>query len=327
MRLLVTGGAGFIGAVAVARLVAAGHDVEVLDDLSTGHEASLPAGVKTHIRDLFEAGAVLTPDAGFEGVLHFAGRIAAAESVARPELYWRTNVAGTLALLDAIRNAGVPRLVFSSTAAVYGNPTRVPVTETCPTAPTNPYGWTKLAADMAIAHACRAHGLGAVSLRYFNVAGAAVGANGLPLGERHSPETHLIPLALQVAVGERDKLMIFGGDYPTRDGTCVRDYIHVEDIASAHQMALDAIEPGRHQIYNLGNGLGFTNLQIVDMVRVVTGATIPVVPAPRRPGDPAALVASSARARDELDWLPTKPDLRSIVRDAWNFYRTATPSR
>lgn len=327
MRLLVTGGAGFIGAVAVARLVAAGHDVEVLDDLSTGHEANLPGGIKTHIRDLFEVGAVLTPDAGFEGVLHFAGRIAAGESVARPELYWRANVGGTLALLDAMRAAGTPRLVFSSTAAVYGNPTRVPVTETCPAAPTNPYGWTKLAADMAIAHACRAHGLGAVSLRYFNVAGAAMGPGGLPLGERHSPETHLIPLALQVATGERDKLMIFGGDYPTRDGTCVRDYIHVEDIASAHQTALDAIEPGRHVVYNLGNGLGFTNLQIVDMVRAVTGAAIPVVPAPRRPGDPAALVASAARARDELDWLPTKPDLRSIVRDAWNFHRTSAPSR
>jgi UDP-glucose 4-epimerase len=321
MRLLVTGGAGYIGAVVVSQLVAAGHEVEVLDDLSTGHASALPDGVALHRCDISEVGTVLTPDAGFEGVLHFAAKISAGESVTRPELYWRTNVGGTLALLDAIRAAGVPRLVFSSTAAVYGNPTRVPVTESAAPAPTNPYGWTKLAADMAVAHTCVAHGLGAVSLRYFNVAGATVGPGGVLLGERHSPETHLIPIALQVAAGDRDKLRIFGGDYPTRDGTCVRDYIHIEDLAAAHQLAIDAIEPGRHQIYNLGNGMGFTNLQIVEVVRAVTGAVVPVVPAPRRPGDPAALVASSAKARDELGWLPTKPDLRSIVRDAWRFYR------
>jgi UDP-glucose 4-epimerase len=327
MRLLVTGGAGYIGAVVVAQLVAAGHEVEVLDDLSTGHTSALPDGVAVHTRDISEVAAVLTPEAGFEGVLHFAAKIAAGESVVRPEIYWRTNVGGTLALLDAVRHAGVPRLVFSSTAAVYGNPTRVPVTETCPPAPTSPYGWTKLAADMAVAHAASAHGLGAVSLRYFNVAGAAFGMGGVPLGERHDPETHLIPLALQVAAGERPQLRIFGGDYPTRDGTCVRDYIHVEDLAAAHLLALDATEPARHQIYNLGNGTGFTNLQIVDVVRSITGAPVPVVPAPRRPGDPAALVASSARARDELGWVPSKPDLRSIVRDAWTFYRAASATR
>ncbi|MEV0713295.1 UDP-glucose 4-epimerase GalE [Asanoa sp. NPDC050611] len=321
MKLLVTGGAGYIGSVVVHQLLDAGHTVEVIDDLSTGHVGSLPGEVMLHKRDLHEVAEVLTPTAGFDGVLHFAAKIAAGESVERPELYWHTNVAGSLALLDAMRLAGVQRLVFSSTAAVYGNPSTLPITEQATVAPTNPYGWTKLAVDMAIAHAVKAHQLGATSLRYFNVAGAALDG-AIPLGECHEPETHLIPAALEVAAGLRPSLRIFGGDYPTRDGTCVRDYIHVEDLAAAHLLALEAIDPGRHKIYNLGNGKGFSNLQIVDMVRQVTGQDVKVSPAPRRAGDPATLIASSVRARAELGWVAAKPDLASIVGDAWAYFQT-----
>jgi UDP-glucose 4-epimerase len=326
VKLLVVGGAGYIGGVVVAQLVAARHEVTVVDDLSTGHADVVPAHVEFHQLGIEDIACVLTPDARYEGVLHFAAKIAAGESVQRPELYWHTNLGGSLALLDAMRAAGVPRLVFSSTAAVYGNPVSVPVGEDAGAAPTNPYGWTKLAVDMAIAHECAAHGLGAVSLRYFNVAGAALPADGPPLGERHEPETHLIPLALEVAYGRRPALQIFGDDYPTPDGTCVRDYIHVEDLAAAHLLAVEAVEPGRHQVYNLGNGNGFSNRQVVDVVRTVTGVPLPVESRPRRPGDPAQLVASSARARAELGWVPRKPDLHTIVADAWTFVRMRAPA-
>jgi len=322
VKLLVTGGAGYIGGVVVAQLVAAGHNVTVADDLSTGYADAIPAGATLVAVGIHDIATVLTPQVGYHGVLHFAAKIAAGESVQRPEWYWHTNVVGSLALLDAVRAADVPRLVFSSTAAVYGNPVAVPISEDAAVAPTNPYGWTKLAVDMAIAHQCTAHGLAAVSLRYFNVAGAANDPDGRLLGERHDPETHLIPIALEVAAGRRDKLQIFGEDYPTPDGTCVRDYIHVDDLAAAHLLALEAAEPGRHKIYNLGNGNGFSNKQVVDVVRAVTGAPMPVEAAPRRPGDPAELVASSARARAELGWVPTKPDLHDIVADAWTFVRT-----
>jgi UDP-glucose 4-epimerase len=326
VKLLVTGGAGYIGGVVVAQLVAAGYDVTVADDLSTGYSDTVPKGISLARVGIHDVGTVLTHRAGYDGVLHFAARIAAGESVQHPEWYWHTNVVGSLALLDAIRAADVPRLVFSSTAAVYGNPVAVPITEDAATVPTSPYGWTKLAVDMAIAHECAAHGLGAVSLRYFNVAGAARAADGRILGERHDPETHLIPIALEVATGRRDKLQIFGEDYPTPDGTCVRDYIHVEDLAAAHLLALDAAEPGRHKVYNLGNGNGFSNRQVVDVVRAVTGAAVPVQSAPRRPGDPAELVASSVRAHTELGWVPVKPDLRDIVADAWSFVRARDAS-
>jgi UDP-glucose 4-epimerase len=327
VKLLVTGGAGYIGGVVAAQLATAGHTVTVADDLSTGY-ADVVSSAMTFVRvDIEDIATVLTPDAGYDGVLHFAARFAAGESVQRPELYWHTNVVGSLALLDAMRRAGVPRLVFSSTAAVYGNPSRVPIPEDAAAAPTNPYGWTKLAVDMAIAHECAAHSLGGVLLRYFNVAGAALAPDGRALGERHEPETHLIPIALEVAAGRREKLQIFGDDYPTRDGTCVRDYIHVEDLAAAHLLALDAAEPGRHKVYNLGNGNGFSNKEVVEVARAVTGAALPVESAPRRPGDPAELVASSAKARAELGWVPAKPDLRTIIGDAWTFFqrRHGTP--
>ncbi|HEX7745378.1 MAG TPA: UDP-glucose 4-epimerase GalE, partial [Micromonosporaceae bacterium] len=216
--------------------------------------------------------------------------------------------------------ARVPRMVFSSTAAVYGNPTELPIPETAVKAPTNTYGATKLAVDLALTSEAIAHDLAAVSLRYFNVAGAYL-HGGRTIGERHDPETHLIPLALQVAAGKREKLQLFGDDYPTVDGTCVRDYIHVEDLARAHLLALTAAVPGQHRIYNLGNGSGFTVKQVIDVVREVTGHPVPVEVAPRREGDPAELVASSALARDELGWVPEKPTLHDMVGDAWAFYR------
>jgi UDP-glucose 4-epimerase len=239
----------------------------------------------------------------------------------KPEIYWHANVVGSLALLDAVRAAGVPTVVFSSTAAVYGNPRELPITESAVTAPTSTYGATKLAFDHALTSETYAHGLAAVSLRYFNVAGAYIRPDGTAIGERHDPETHLIPIALQVAAGKRDKLQLFGDDYPTADGTCVRDYIHVEDLARAHLLALDGAARGEHRVYNLGNGNGFSNRQVVEVAREVTGAPLPVEMAPRREGDPAALVASSELARAELGWVPEKPTLADMIGDAWTFYR------
>ncbi|MFF0718608.1 UDP-glucose 4-epimerase GalE [Micromonospora sp. NPDC003816] len=326
MKLLVTGGAGFIGSVVTRMLLDAGHDVVVLDDLCTGHREAL-APDATHVEaGIHDAARVLTPQAGFDGVLHFAALIAAGESMTAPEKYWHTNTVGSLALIDAVRAAGVPRMVFSSTAAVYGNPTELPIPETAVKAPTNTYGATKLAVDMALTSEATGHGLAAVSLRYFNVAGAYLDGD-TTLGERHDPETHLIPIALEVAADRREKLQLFGDDYPTADGTCVRDYIHVADLARAHLLALDAATPGRHRIYNLGNGNGFTNRQVVEVVREVTGHPVPVEVAPRREGDPAELVASSALARAELGWEPRKPTLHDMVSDAWTFYRAHVSGR
>ncbi len=319
MKLLVTGGAGYIGSVVTRLLLDAGHQVVVLDDLSTGHEAAVQPGAELVRARVHDAAKVLTPRAGFDGVLHFAGLIAAGESMVRPEIYWDANLVGSLALLDAMRAAGVRRLVFSSTAAVYGNPSELPITEAATAAPTNTYGATKLAFDMAIASEAAAYDLAAVSLRYFNVAGALIRDDGTAIGERHDPETHLIPIALQVATGRREKLQLFGDDYPTADGTCVRDYIHVADLASAHLLALDAAEPARHKVFNLGSGNGFTNRQVVDVVREVTGHPVPVEMAARREGDPVALVASSRRAREDLGWVPAKPTLHDMVGDAWAF--------
>ncbi|MFC7545104.1 UDP-glucose 4-epimerase GalE [Plantactinospora sp. GCM10030261] len=321
MKLLVTGGAGYIGSIVTRMLLDAGHQVVVLDDLRTGYEVALAPDAQFVNAPVHEVSRVVTADAAFDGVLHFAALIAAGESMVRPEIYWRNNTIGSLALLDAVRAAGVPRLVFSSTAAVYGNPTELPIPETAVKSPTNPYGASKLAVDMALTSEAGAHGLAAVSLRYFNVAGAYL-RDGVALGERHDPETHLIPIALEVAAGRREKLQIFGDDYPTEDGTCVRDYIHVEDLARAHLLALEAAQPGEHLIFNVGNGSGFSNRQVAEVVREVTGHPLPVEVAPRREGDPAELVASSARARATLGWIPAKPTLHDMVSDAWAFYRT-----
>jgi UDP-glucose 4-epimerase len=322
VKLLVTGGAGYIGSVTSRLLLDAGHEVVVLDNLRTGFRDAVAPDATFVEADIADAASVLTPEAGFDAVIHFAGLIQAGESMQKPELYWHDNLVGSLALLGAIRAARVPRVVFSSTAAVYGNPSEIPITEAAVKAPTNTYGATKLAFDYALTSEAFAHRLAAVSLRYFNVAGALIRPDGTEIGERHDPETHLIPIALQVAAGKREKLQLFGDDYPTADGTCVRDYIHVEDLARAHLLALDAAVPGEHRIYNLGTGSGFTNKQVVDVAREVTGTELPVEIAPRRDGDPATLVASSARARDELGWVPEKTTLHDMIGDAWAFYRT-----
>ena len=311
-----TGGAGYIGSVVTHALAAAGHDVVVLDDLSTGFADNIPPGVEFRQLPVQEVARVLTPDADFSAVLHFAGKIEVAESVARPDLYWNVNVAGTMAVLDAIRAAGTPRMLFSSTGSMYDAAGTGKLDEDAPVRPRNPYAATKLAVDLMLAGECAAFGLGAASLRYFNAAGA-VGA----LGERHNPESHLIPIVLQVAGGQRDELLLYGDDYPTPDGTCIRDYIHVADLASAHLLALSAIRPGKHEIYNLGNGDGYSNKQVVDAVREVTGRPVPVKVAPRRPGDAAVTVAASDKAHRELGWRPAKPDLREIIADAWAFHQ------
>jgi UDP-glucose 4-epimerase len=288
----------------------------VVDDLSTGNADVVPDDVEFHRISVHDVASVLTPEAGFDGVLHFAAKISAGESVVSPELYWDTNVRGSLAVLDAVRAARVPRLVFSSTAAVYGTPDVPAMDESTPVRPTNPYGSSKLAVDVMITGETGAHGLGAVSLRYFNAAGASG-----RLGERHDPETHLIPIALDVAAGRREKLMLFGDDYDTPDGTCIRDYIHVEDLARAHLLALDAARPGDHQIFNLGNGTGFSNKQVIDVVREVTGQPVPIEHAPRRDGDAVVVVASSEKAHAELGWRPEKGDLAAIIGDAWSFHQ------
>ncbi len=313
MKLLVTGGAGYVGSVCAAALVEAGHSVVVLDDLSTGHRDAVPPECEFVEGDVAErADDVL--GAGFDGVLHFAAKSLVAESVTHPELYWSGNVVTSLRLLDAMRRHGTPRLVFSSTAATYGQPDQVPITETAATVPTNPYGASKLAIDNAIGDYATAHGIAAVSLRYFNAAGAHDG-----YGERHTTETHLIPIVLQVAGGDRDQVMINGTDYATDDGSCVRDYIHVSDLAQAHLLALEHAVPGEHRIYNLGSGIGFSVREVIETCRRVTGHPIPAVEAPRRAGDPATLVAANRLARTELGWAPKHTDLSTIVGDAWSF--------
>lgn len=315
MKLLVTGGAGYIGSVCAARLVESGHEVVVVDDLSTGHADAVPAGCRFVEDDLADAAGPLLAE-GFDGVLHFAAKSLVGESMADPRKYWWGNALTSMRLLDAIREAGTPRLVFSSTAAVYGQPDRVPIPESAATLPTNTYGATKLAIDHAITSYATAYGLSAVSLRYFNVAGAYDA-----YGERHTTETHLIPLVLQVALGRRESIHVFGEDYPTEDGTCIRDYIHVNDLADAHLLALENATPGAHKIYNLGNGIGFSVREVIEACRAVTGHPIPAESKDRRAGDPATLVASSELAQVELGWKPRHVDLEGIVRDAWEFAR------
>jgi UDP-glucose 4-epimerase len=335
MRLLVTGGAGYIGSVVASTLIEAGHDVTGLDDLSTGHADAVPPKA-TFVRGTLRDDAARVLAEGTDAVLHFAAKSLVGESVAKPGLYWSNNLGGSLALLEAMRETGVRRIVFSSTAATYGEPERTPIEETDPTRPTNPYGATKLAVDTTLTEYARMFGFGAVSLRYFNVAGAHEDTGGQWYGERHSPETHLIPNVLKIALPQAGTaqagtaktgtagadpagaVKIFGDDYPTPDGTCVRDYIHVADLAQAHVLALGATEPGQHRVYNLGNGTGFSVRQVVDVCREVTGVDIPAELAPRREGDPAVLVASSERIRTDLGWRATR-DLAAMVADAWTF--------
>jgi UDP-glucose 4-epimerase len=321
MKLLVTGGAGFVGATVSRLLLDAGHTVVVLDDLSRNDAAQVPPDAQFVQGRVQDAADVVTPEAGFDAVLHFAGLIAAGESMAHPELHWDANTRAGLNLLDAMRAAGVRKLIYSSTAACYGEPSELPLTERAITMPINTYGASKLAVDHMISSEARAYDFGAVSLRYFNVAGALVREDGTMIGERHDPETHLIPIALEVAAGLREKMPLFGDDYATPDGTCIRDYIHVADLAQAHLLALDAVTSGEHRIYNLGTGTGFSNKQVIEAVRQVTGHPVPIEWSPRRPGDPAALYASSDKIRAELGWAPDKAELADIVADAWTFFQ------
>lgn len=314
MKLLVTGGAGYVGSVCSQVLVEAGHEVVIVDNFSTGNREAVPAGARLVEGDVRDVADDVLAEGGFEGVIHFAARSLVGESMVKPEEYWQHNVVTTLVLLDAMRANDVTNLVFSSTAATYGEPEQVPITEDMPTSPTNPYGATKLAIDHAITSYARAHGLGATSLRYFNVAGAYG-----QIGENRDIETHLIPLVLQVALGHRGKISMFGDDWPTPDGTPVRDYIHIRDLADAHVLALESNRPGTHRIYNLGSGDGYSVRQVIEMCRKITGHPIPAEVAPRRAGDPAVLIASSEKISAELGWNPTRTDLETIVTDAWAF--------
>jgi UDP-glucose 4-epimerase len=314
MRLLVTGGAGYIGSICTAVAVTAGHQVTVFDNLGHGHREAVPAGADFLEGDLLDESSLRDAlRAGFDAVLHFAALIVVPESVARPERYYRNNVVGTLNLVDAMREAGVRRLVFSSTAAVYGDPESVPIPESAPARPASPYGNSKLAVDRLLADECAAHGLAAASLRYFNVGGALHG-----LGEDHRPETHLIPNVLAVAAGRTPAVELFGTDYDTPDGSCVRDYVHIEDLAAAHLLALETLVPGRHDVYNLGSGSGYSVREVIETARRVTGRQLPVNERPRRPGDAPRLVASSQAIQAALGWRP-RHGLEAIIGDAWSW--------
>jgi UDP-glucose 4-epimerase len=322
LRILVVGGAGYVGSTSVERFVEAGHDVVVYDNLSSGHRAAVPHGarfVEGDIGDGQRIAGVLAD--GVDAVLHCAARSLVGESMTDPGLYYRTNVAGGVTLLEAMREAGVTRLVFSSTAAVYGEPRRVPIAEADRTQPINPYGETKLAFEGAMRWFCAAHDFRAISLRYFNVAGATERN-----GEDHQPETHLLPIVLRVAAGEATHVQIFGQDYPTPDGTCIRDFIHVRDLAEGHLLALEATGEGDPslEVYNLGSAAGFSVREVVEAARRVTGRAIPARPVKRRIGDPPVLVASSRRARRELGWQPMASTLEQMLADAWA-WREAHP--
>jgi UDP-glucose 4-epimerase len=315
MKLLVTGGAGYIGSVVSRVLIGSGHDVVVLDNLLRGHPQAVAPEARLVVADLLDRAALSEVMAeGYDGVLHFAALALVAESVVSPELYWHNNLTGSLNLLEAMREARVPKLVFSSTCAVYGQPDEVPISEAATLRPANPYGASKLAVDQMIGDFCHAHRLGAVSLRYFNVAGASG-----DVGEDHEPETHLIPNVLRAAIGERPHVEVYGTDYPTPDGTAIRDYIHVEDLATAHVLALGGAAAGEHRIFNLGNGSGFSVREVIAAAEQVAGRSIASVDRPRRPGDPPKLVAAGGRIREELGWEPQRPELEGMIADAWGF--------
>lgn len=319
MNVMLTGGAGYIGSHVVRALAAAGHECVVVDNLGNGH-AEAVAGARLITADVADGDTLRAAmrDNGIEAVIHLAAFIEAGESVAKPARYFHNNTIIGMTLLDAMRECDVRRIVFSSTAAVYGTPERVPIEEGDRLEPINPYGASKLCVEFMLRAYATAYGLGAVALRYFNVAGAHPGGD---IGEAHSPETHLIPLILQVAMGRRSDIKVFGTDYDTPDGTCIRDYIHVCDLADAHVLALDAVEASGVKVCNLGNGEGFSVRQVIETCRRITGCDIPAEDAPRRPGDPDRLVASSQHAAEELNWQPRRPDLATIVADAWAWHQ------
>ena len=331
MRILVTGGAGYIGGTVAGLLTETGHQAVVFDNLSHGRRDLLPAGVefiegeladRTALERIFKAAR--DDRKPFDGVLHFAALIEAGESMERPEIYFRNNTASTLSLLEAMLACGPRRLVFSSTAAVYGEPESVPIQEDARLLPSNPYGQSKLLVEQMLAWFNRIHSLRYASLRYFNVAGAPEGKDGITRGEAHEPESHLIPLVLDVALGRQKSIRIYGDDYPTPDGTCIRDYIHVSDLADAHLLALSALGVAGRQgplIYNLGNGTGFSVREVIESARRVTGHPIPAEIYPRRAGDAAVLVASSQKAMRELGWKPRYTQLDEILRTAWAWHQ------
>ena len=332
MKIFVTGGAGYIGGTVAAMFVEKGHKAVVFDNLSHSRRDLLPAGVEFIEGELADRQAIENifdsarkQDQPFDAVLHFAALIEAGESMVRPEIYFRNNTASTLALLEATLAKGPKRLVFSSTAAVYGEPESVPIQEDARLTPSNPYGQSKLLVEQMLAWFNRIHGLRYAALRYFNVAGAHESPAGITRGEAHEPESHLIPLVLDVALGRRPSIRIFGDDYSTADGTCIRDYIHVSDLAEAHLLALAALD-AQHEnpgplIYNLGNGQGFSVLEVIESARRVTGHPIPAELHPRRPGDPAVLVAGSGKAVRELGWKPRYAELDDIIRTAWIWHQ------
>ena len=323
MQVLVTGGAGYIGSVVAEELLQAGHQVVVFDNLSRGHRQAVPEEAELVVGDLSDRTALdhLFSSQSIDAVIHLAALIEAGESMKTPETFFRNNTANALTLIEAMLAAGVLRFVFSSTAALYGNPQRTPIEEDDALLPTNAYGESKLLVERMLAWFHRIHGFQYASLRYFNAAGAA----SPDKGEAHHPETHLIPRILAVALGRGENVDIFGNDYPTSDGTCVRDYIHVSDLAHAHLLALDAIgkmhDNSRPLIYNLGNGQGFSVREVVEVARRITGHSIPAIESPRRAGDPAVLIASSGKICRELGWQPKYTDLRAIVESAWQWHR------
>jgi len=343
VKIFVTGGAGYIGGTVAGLLAEKGHKAVVFDNLSHSRRDLLPSGVdfikgeladRQALEDIFRVARIQNQP--FDAVLHFAALIEAGESMVRPEIFFRNNTASTLSLLEAMLACGPKRLVFSSTAAVYGEPESIPIQEDARLAPSNPYGQSKLLVEQMLAWLNRIHGLRYASLRYFNVAGAHEGPAGITRGEAHEPETHLIPLVLDVALGRRPSIHIFGDDYPTHDGTCIRDYIHVTDLADAHLLALAALNSGPENdsgpenqpalIYNLGNGRGFSVRDVIESARRVTGHPIPAEILPRRPGDPAVLVAGSAKAIRELGWKPRYTALDEIVRTAWIWHQKRYPA-
>ena len=328
MKILVTGGAGYVGGTVAMLLASKGHNPIIFDNLCHSRRELVPAGVEfiegdIADRQLLEKLFVSAADSGmpFDAVLHFAALIEAGESMKNPEVYFRNNTASTLSLLEAVVAHGPKRLVFSSTAAVYGEPESVPIAETARLQPTNVYGESKLMVETLLAWFNRIHGLRYASLRYFNVAGAPEGPQGIVRGEDHEPESHLIPLILDVALGRRDRIKVFGEDYPTPDGSCIRDYVHVSDLADAHLLALEALEKHEKLLFNLGNGQGFSVRQVIESARRITGHPIPAEIHPRRPGDPAVLVASSEKAIRELGWKPRYSRLDDIMRTAWVWHQ------
>lgn len=323
MRVLVVGGAGYIGSHSAWMLQRGGHEVWVYDNLSEGHEAAVPEG-KLIVGDLMDGEKLkqVFSEQKIDAVMHFAASCYVGVSVTDPAPYYQNNIVGTLSLLDAMRASGVEKIVFSSTCATYGVPDVVPITEAESQQPINPYGFTKLAIEHALADYSHAYGLQYAALRYFNASGASdANSTKWAIGEDHEPETHLIPLVLQVALGQRDHIKIFGDDYPTPDGTCVRDYIHVDDLATAHVAALEKLEPGCQLKLNLGTGNGASVKEVIEASRRVTGHEIPAETVPRREGDPPQLVADASLANKTLDWQPKYTDIEAIVASAWKWHQ------